>query len=418
MSQNEILYTIAVRLRTGESPLPNRNMLRLFEILDKNFIKIDHRWVKEDFVTFEKLPTGIFLVRVTIGGDIWGEQTVTTGEVPYQEIDIAQERWRVSDLEFEKGVYPSLVGAALTIPIVPYILAYYLGSYRDKYKQLYNVTFMEFSNERWQEYINQDLTGITSRFPPHTSLIKLPKGLFAMIITYRNVEPKFVIVPPGENQMSIAYAKGPVGVVHPLKVNFRLGNSIAGTLASLLDKNDVQCADTLMSAFDARDLLRDKMKDHVSAAIGGYYLLKVNRQDLMYDWGQNLANWFPWMADGPIIYAWQLLKGQDGANNREEIIRHLLKAVHRGLPIFTEGLRLLYEGILLVTDYMKQQNERIPLELQRAKEKVKHYVQHVDWSQQYTTMINFLPRERSNEWIKGNAGNTAPVTTYESSNIK
>jgi hypothetical protein len=103
----------------------------------------------------------------------------------------------------------------------------------------------------------------------------------------------------------------------------------------------------------AEQLLRQKLLDPPAAAVGGYYLLRVRDVARLHDWAENLANWFPWMADGAIIRAWQLI---DEVRRRHEQVAlelgpvrdRLLEAVARGLPLYTEGLRLLRDGLMLI----------------------------------------------------------------------
>lgn len=71
-----------------------------------------------------------------------------------------------------------------------------------------------------------------------------------------------------------------------------------------------------------------------------YLLLRLRRFDLMKDWTRNLANWFEAMPDGAVLWAMQsLLEHKD----RDAARRYLAIAIQRGLPVYTEGLRLLVD---------------------------------------------------------------------------
>jgi hypothetical protein len=95
-------------------------------------------------------------------------------------------------------------------------------------------------------------------------------------------------------------------------------------------------------AEQAEDTLQSKMRDPFAAAVAGYLLLRLERYDLMHDWAKNLAEWFPHMSDGCVIWATQVLHQ---SNDITAAQTYLLKAAERGWPIYTEGTRLLSESL-------------------------------------------------------------------------
>lgn len=65
-------------------------------------------------------------------------------------------------------------------------------------------------------------------------------------------------------------------------------------------------------------------------------------REVMRDWARNLANRFPKIPDGCIIWASQ---GMYQRQDREEAWTYFGKAINRGMPIYTEGLRLLTKNL-------------------------------------------------------------------------
>jgi len=123
--------------------------------------------------------------------------------------------------------------------------------------------------------------------------------------------------------------------------------STADTIASYLQRGDLYSAEAMAQWIDeAAGLLFDKMEDPYAAAVGAYLLLRLKKFNQMHDWARNLASRFDFLPDGCVIWAWQLIHQQ--ASNADEIRKYLLMAVDRGLPVYSEGLRLLTDGLRLM----------------------------------------------------------------------
>lgn len=90
----------------------------------------------------------------------------------------------------------------------------------------------------------------------------------------------------------------------------------------------------------AQRLLQLKASNPVNATLAAYVLLKVSN-DERADWVRNLANWFGHLPDGAIIYGWHLLQ----AGKAEQAHEYFSKALSRGVPMFSEGIRLLRDGL-------------------------------------------------------------------------
>ncbi|MFZ1219782.1 MAG: hypothetical protein WAO00_10840 [Chthoniobacterales bacterium] len=131
---------------------------------------------------------------------------------------------------------------------------------------------------------------------------------------------------------------------------------VADTILSYLERGDVYAAEAMVRwVEEAHDLLESKKSDPYAAAVGAYLLLRLRRFDLLRDWARNLANWFDFLPDGCVIWAWQQI--YENPSNEGEIRRYLLKAASRGesdatrgLPIYSQGLRLLLDGLSLLPD--------------------------------------------------------------------
>ena len=98
----------------------------------------------------------------------------------------------------------------------------------------------------------------------------------------------------------------------------------------------------------AEELLAAKSSNPIAAAAGGYLLLRTRALARLHNWPANLAAWFEWLPDGPIILATQLLRSRPGREARAAIVEHFMAAAARGAPLFTEGVQLLGDGLRLL----------------------------------------------------------------------
>jgi hypothetical protein len=157
----------------------------------------------------------------------------------------------------------------------------------------------------------------------------------------------------------------------------------------------------------AEQLLMGKLSDPAAAAVGAYYLLRVGELERLYDWARNLAAWIEWMADGPVIYAWQLLRSRpvDLAGARSQ----LLEAVRRGIPTYTEGLRLLHDGLKLF-DAQEQGRDR---EVAVGLNVVSAYAAAADWSAPTTTFGGVDPDRPSLRPVQGEPDDQEAIVRLE-----
>jgi hypothetical protein len=182
---------------------------------------------------------------------------------------------------------------------------------------------------------------------------------------------------------------------HSIDVMVSTDYQRAEALLDMINSGAMLEAKSFVNAQLAEDLLQSKINNAWAAAIGGYYLLKVKDNERLHDWANNLANWFEWFPDGAIIHAWQMIAENDNEDNQKllRIKRRLLEGQKRGLPLFTEGLRLLLDGLSQLSTIYKRDDK----EVERALNTVKSYAAFVDWDCKYLT-INNLGGEL-NGWV-------------------
>lgn len=224
----------------------------------------------------------------------------------------------------------------------------------------------------------------------HSFVARVPIGPASLPRALRVGGPKvperFVMVPPYVDSQVAVYLR-PKGLPSPLQRQDATGRAKASTrdpiCLSVVTNNAVaegMLSYMLQGQFEAvrliqdeaaRQLLGGKYIDPVGATAGAYALLRSGGLREVLDWLDVLADEFAAMSDAFLILAaialdeamplsrlrsLQGLRGMavpklEGYDQREAVAVHLLgQAYERGLPLYTEGLRL-HRDVLDVLDF-------------------------------------------------------------------
>jgi hypothetical protein len=202
-------------------------------------------------------------------------------------------------------------------------------------------------------------------------------------------EVTFVSVPTSYNPRVLFLRDAGTGAIRTLVTGARPQGE---ALLAYLESGAVGAARRVGPSIveDAAEALRKKRDDPFGASIAGYFLLsakKLGRQD----WMKNLADWFPTLADGAVIYAVSLLR-EEGAERRADAREYLLEAVRRGLPTYTIGLRFLFDSL----QYLARDETDEPVAAALAR--VRFVAAYADWDAQTTTLS--IPINAENSFIR------------------
>ncbi|WP_437919661.1 hypothetical protein [Sphingobacterium sp. LRF_L2] len=358
--------TLALHVRTSgliTSDVFENSIPKNIQILSANLNTERSFWMFSDNWT-DSLKAGVYLVKIIIASAKEVEKIVEI--LPQKEtrinFDIREEQIQIDVLSFPSSNrnYDRIFSKKnkrykRKIVVIDWI--YDEGKLKQYQHEYFSMSFLEIDS------------------PLIISQMNIMRITEFQITAIKSV---FVCLPP---MSELSLLSNSSDIITNLKISIDLPNKIAQTLLYLMNKGDSDKAETLFKIRQAELLLHDKVRDPIGAAVGGYFLLSTGQLEFLHEWPNNLANWFEWLPDGPIIHAWQLIKSKDVDNPMIQI--RLLEAVSRGIPLFTEGLRLLYEGLTLLHNHLHSDN----FEVRLALEKVKKHMEVADLSKVHTTLI-------------------------------
>jgi hypothetical protein len=138
----------------------------------------------------------------------------------------------------------------------------------------------------------------------------------------------------------------------------------------------------------AERLLYDKFADPLAAAVGAYSLLRVSSLTRLHDWTANLMHSFPALPDGAAVRGEHLAR----LGRHEEAFEAFVEVTHRGLPIFSDGVRFTYDRLRYYADEssgMPGMQDR----LHEARERLKKFVNAIDFTKTVTTFAGIDPNQ-------------------------
>ncbi|MFI7546773.1 hypothetical protein [Actinoplanes sp. NPDC049599] len=195
---------------------------------------------------------------------------------------------------------------------------------------------------------------------------------------------------PAADQLEVTVQPAGDGAAPEVSLTVATSDNLAEATLGYLTAGAVTHAGLISD--QAERLLYRKVTNPAGAAVGGYFLLRTSDLDRLHNWPRNLANWMQWMPDGALIHAWQLIREQQ--ESPEPVLARLAEArelllvsVERGLPVYTEGLRLLVSGLKLF-DF---QAEGADPEIRDALDRIRPFVAAADLTQPTTTFLGSGP---------------------------
>ncbi|UCE27238.1 MAG: hypothetical protein JSW52_00340 [Candidatus Coatesbacteria bacterium] len=177
------------------------------------------------------------------------------------------------------------------------------------------------------------------------------------------------------------------GIDPGYRTSVNVRDRVVGSVISYLGAGDLPAAAAITNK--ARVMLFEKVANPLAAAAGAYALLSTERTDEpeeWHEWVSNLMEWFGWLPDGAILNAWVILGRREGADYLPEARACLLEGYRRGLPFYSQGVKLLLDGLTLFANDAKAE-QKPDEEVEEALKVVRQLALRTNPRQPFTTVL-------------------------------
>jgi len=347
----------------------NDRELKQLEILDSNLNIVATEWISAAEYNIP-VQEGVYAVRVTDLRGVKYLRSFTAGKEPNIIVNIEnegienEERYKIKThgrelLEIKNLMYFPYPYDGKFNYDEKFIDEFLIG---EKFLNIFPVSIFNEGNINQAYQINTD-DKPNSRF-------YLKYGTINFLVK----------LPINEHLIVVASKNRGIQSTHELCFTIELESKETETLLRMLSAGEVEKAKSLFEHINfAEKLLYDKIENPSYASLGGYFLLRTNSMENLHHWPKNLADWFDWLPDGCIIHATQLMRGLNP--DLDEVRKYLLKAYYRGIPQFTDGLKLLHEGLMRL-HYINDKEE----EIADAYKEVRNWLSCADPSSAFTVL--------------------------------
>jgi len=372
--ENESTGTIICEISTD---ITFKAVPKLIELKDNTLKTVSSFWTKEGTNKLPSLKMGLYVLSLKLSTGKEYQQVVDISNADPKQVTFyvrttVQKRFRSSEVLPEPYFRQSKGNMVLDT-----------RAERNKpAAQLYKLIL---DNGIWdplflQNFTAQDLSNTMISYQFTTN--DRPS---AIRVDFEGLQSKMIICPPNQNlKLTFKKSIGPEEMVHPWNVYIRTDNEKAEALLDLISSGAIGEVGNLWNPDEDGNMRDMKKEDYAPAVIGGYYSLKSMPYERLHNWAKNLADWHSFIPDGNVIYAWILIA--DPVNN-VEIRRRLLAAESSGIPIYTQGLRLLQDGLSQLSSLYTSGDK----EIEAALKQINHYCRHVDWTQRLSTFNGLNP---------------------------
>jgi len=167
-----------------------------------------------------------------------------------------------------------------------------------------------------------------------------------------------VVWPPSRNNQPLELERDLPPNINPeaalLLAHSASGDKTADALFTYVRKGRLETARQAVPALipQLEMLLSDKYYNPVHAILAAFTLQKVGGPEHP-EWLKNLASSFQYLPDGALLYGWSLIR----AGKASEAKSFFQLALKRGIPLYSEGVLLLRDGLSFLSGLMPDDQE-------------------------------------------------------------
>lgn len=190
-----------------------------------------------------------------------------------------------------------------------------------------------------------------------------------------------VSVPPFPQSGMVLVRSDSNNAGHPVRALVQGGDPRADALLSYLTLGafaDARTISASISDVELDEILGQKRRDPASAVVAAYFQLRAGTT-VRTHWVQNLADQFPMIPDGAVQHGWCLLRQPSPDNLTAR--KYFLIAAQRGIPMYSYGVRLLYDGLNLLAERFSGD-----VEIASAFRAVRRIAAAIDWKASVTSL--------------------------------
>jgi hypothetical protein len=188
-------------------------------------------------------------------------------------------------------------------------------------------------------------------------------------------------------QTNLPLDKSSPGLDQGYRLSIVVKDDLISSMIAYMGSGKLDAASAI--AQHARGLLFEKMGNPIAAAAGAYVMVALwdpGGRNYWHYWVANLMNWFPWLPDGAILYAWVLLKSDRSRETLSESRAALLEGFRRGLPYYSMGVRMLLDGLTLFHDNAMRAGSK-DIEVEKTLKVVRRLAMRTSRKQVFTSIL-------------------------------
>ncbi len=281
--------------------------------------------------------------------------------------------------------------------------------------QLYSLESGQWSDAQGVRILGVDRDESRTTFRVHFELLHPSRrGHLAQLIDVSGTsftcalpgDPAHEFVPPSNPAYTMELARNEQRQITQFDVGLAVNSSGSLRAAARLWRRyqiaDIQAALSEFDTSQLQQMVEQKISSPLAATVSALVLLRANQQDRLHDWLRNLANWFPELPDGAVLWAVHCLRSRqaDRAAAVQESTEYLLRLRKSPLPFTGEALSYA----ATTCEQLLQERELPPHTIRELKELQQRLATALRWFNPgalFCSYIGFAEQQIPREILQG-----------------